>query len=95
MKRILISFLVLMTPILLVAQNEKPVTTEDALTALRAAAVDQEADFDTAYSQAESSGVEEEVLLESKVLRLLGGGQDACAGIESGRHGFFQHDVNA
>jgi len=78
MTRILVTFLVLLSPIFLGAQNETATTvdptSESALEALRSAAVDQEADFDTAYSQAESAGVDEAVLLESKVLRLLGGG---------------------
>jgi len=78
MKHIFTSLLILVSSLSVFAQNEGTVsgavTSEDAVAALRAAAVDQEADFDTAYSQAEAAGVDDVLLLESKVLRLLGGG---------------------
>jgi len=73
MKQYLLSFL-LLSPLSLFAQEQPPITAAQAVEALRAAAVDQESDFDSAYSAAEKAGVEESALLESKVLNLLGGG---------------------
>lgn len=75
MNKILVLLTALVSPIFLAAQSETPsapVPTQTPLEALRAAAVDQEADFDAAYAAAEAAGVKASVLLESKVLNLLG-----------------------
>lgn len=78
MNRLILSLFILAFPAIphveAAEQTESPPTEASALEALRAAAVDQEADFDTAYQQAEAAGVTVATLLESKVLRLLGGG---------------------
>ena len=75
MKKILVLLAALVSPLFLTAQSETPDTSAPAQTpleALRAAAVDQEADFDAAYAAAEAAGVKASILLESKVLNLLG-----------------------
>jgi thiol-disulfide isomerase/thioredoxin len=74
MKHYLISIFLLLIPFCIFSQEESTVTKAEAMDALREAAVDQEADFDTAYSAAVKAGVENATLLESKVLHLLGGG---------------------
>ncbi|MDA0346220.1 MAG: TlpA disulfide reductase family protein [Verrucomicrobia bacterium] len=73
MKQYFLSFL-LLSPLCLFAQEQPILTTAQAIDALRAASVDQESDFDSAYSAAQKAGVEDATLLESKVLNLLGGG---------------------
>ena len=74
MNRLYILGILLFTPLLTFAGSHSAVSVEGALEALRAAAIDQEADFDSAYATAEEAGIDAPTLLESKVLRLLGGG---------------------
>lgn len=74
MNRFYILGIFLFTPLLSFAESHSAVSTEEALEALRATAIDQEADFDAAYATAEKVGIDAPTLLESKVLRLLGGG---------------------
>ena len=73
MKRFFVLLAFLVSPLFLTAQDESAEPELSPLEALRAAAVDQEADFDAAYTRAEEAGVEASILLESKVLNLLGG----------------------
>ncbi len=74
MNRLYILGIFLFAPLLAHAESHSAVSTEEALEALRASAIDQEADFDAAYATAEKVGIDAPTLLESKVLRLLGGG---------------------
>lgn len=61
----------LLMPLCLIGQT---VSREEAHEALRAASVDQDADFASAYATAEKAGVSEASLLESKVLHSLSSG---------------------
>lgn len=74
MNRIHIIGIFFFAPFILFAESHSAVSTEEALEALRASAIDQEADFDAAYATAEKVGIDAPTLLESKVLRLLGSG---------------------
>jgi thiol-disulfide isomerase/thioredoxin len=78
MKHLFLLIALLLSPLALSVANETAghatPSVSEAREALRAASVNQEADFDTAYAQAKAAGVEEAVLLEGKVLRNLGGG---------------------
>ena len=90
-----------MAPIFLFGQSNSTLSAEDALAGLREAAGDQEKDFDSAYAIAEKSGVSANHLLESKVVRNLGGGdlplllglvpsiEAAADDFEVGGEGFF------
>lgn len=73
MKKIFVLFVSLAFPLILAAQDEATEPELSPLEELRAAAVDQEADFEAAYARAEAADVKASILLESKVLNLLGG----------------------
>ncbi|MCZ6673374.1 MAG: TlpA disulfide reductase family protein [Verrucomicrobia bacterium] len=74
MNRKFLLLLFAISPVFVLAESEATPSVEEAMEALQAAAIDQEADFNTAYELAEKAGVSEANLLESKVLNLLGGG---------------------
>jgi thiol-disulfide isomerase/thioredoxin len=107
MNRLLTAGIFLITPFFLCAESHSVATADQALEALRAAAIDQEADFDAAYSNAEKAGVSGPTLLESRVLHLLGGGDlqavlalipeldEHVDSFEVGAGGFFANEAQA
>lgn len=73
MKHSIILASLLISPWLLDAQDTENLSKPEVLAALREAAGEQEMDFDSAYDAAVKAGLEPQYLLESKVVRLLGG----------------------